>query len=313
VTVFQPKNTEEVEADLRTKKLDVALVGRPQADRLKKVVPALQESTIGHSLFFGMRFFLPQAPYNDARFRAAVSIALDRRDMLQQFFAGSGEVNPWVSWPITRWSLPQAELANTPGYRPGANGRAADIAEAKALLAAFAAEKTVPDDLPLFVLDDAEKNLRMGSIMRDQLRDSLGLKVTIYPVPIGELISRLLTGQAPWAAGPDNGWVDLDDWVFPYFHSTGTKNSFPIRDADLDKLIEGQRAELDEARRREIGFEIQRKLLALNAGVNFVSERVVALGWSYVRDFPLDTSDGYQHRFADCWIDRSDPNFRGRA
>lgn len=313
VTIFQPKNTEEVEADLRTKKLDVALVGRPQADRLKERVSALQESTIGHSLFFGMRFFLPQAPYNDARFRAAVSIAVDRRDLLQQFFAGSGEVNPWISWPITRWSLPQAELANTPGYRPGANGRATDIAEAKALLAAFAAEKAVPEDLPLFVLDDAEKNLRMGSIMRDQLRESLGLKVTIYPVPIGELISRLLTGQAPWAAGPDNGWVDLDDWVFPYFHSSGTKNSFPIRDADLDKLIEGQRSELDEARRREIGFEIQRKLLALNAGVNFVSERVVALGWSYVRDFPLDAADGYQHRFADCWIDRSDPNFRGRA
>ena len=313
VTVFQPKNTAEVEADLRTKKLDVALVGRPQADRLKTRVPALQESAIGHSLFFGMRFFLPQFPYNDSRFRAAVSIALDRRDMLQQFFAGSGEVNPWVSWPITRWSLPQAELATMPGYRPGASGRAADIAEAKALMAAFASEKSVPAELPLFVLEDAEKNLRMGSVMRDQLQESLGLKVVIYPVGIGELISRLLTGQAPWAAGPDNGWVDLDDWVFPYFHSSGTKNSFPIRDADLDRLIEAQRAELDEARRREIGFDIQRKLLTINAGVNFVSERVIALGWSYVRDFPLDVSDGYQHRFADCWIDRSDANFRGRA
>jgi ABC-type oligopeptide transport system substrate-binding subunit len=167
VTVFQPKNTSEVEADLRTKKLDVALVGRPQADRLKKAVPALQESTIGHCCSWHA-LLPPQFPYNDPRFRAALSIALDRRDMLQQFFAGSGEVNPWVSWPITRWSLPQAELANTPGYRPGANGRAADIAEAKTLLAAFASEKSIPEDLPLFVLDDAETNLRMGSLMRDR-------------------------------------------------------------------------------------------------------------------------------------------------
>lgn len=313
VTVLQPKDNAEVEAGLRTKKLDVAFVGRPQADKLKKAIPALQESTIGRSLFFGMRFFLPQFPYNDVRFRSAVSIALDRRDMLQQFFAGSGEVNPWVSWPITRWSLPQAELATTAGYRPGANGRAQDITEARALLAAFSSSQKVPDELPLFVLNDAETNLRMGSVMRDQLQQSLGLNVRVYPVPISELISRLLSGQAPWAAGPDNGWVDLDDWVFPYFHSTGTKNSFPVRDAELDKLIESQRSELNEAQRREIGFDIQRKLMALNAGVNFVSERVVALGWSYVKDFPLDAADGYQQRLAGCWIDQSDPNYRGRA
>ncbi len=313
VTVLQPKDNAEVEAGLRTKKLDVAFVGRPQADKLKKGIPALQESTIGRSLFFGMRFFLPQFPYNDVRFRSAVSIALDRRDMLQQFFSGSGEVNPWVSWPITRWSLPQAELATIPGYRPGANGRTQDITEARALLAAFSSAQKVPDELALFVLNDAETNIRMGSVMRDQLQQTLGLNVRVFPVPIAELISRLLTGQAPWAAGPDNGWVDLDDWVFPYFHSTGTKNSFPVRDSELDKLIESQRTELDETQRREIGFSIQRKLLALNAGVNFVSERVVALGWPYVKDFPLDAADGYQQRLADCWIDQSDPNYRGRA
>ena len=313
VTIFQPKDSAEVEAGLRTKKLDVAFVGRPQADKLKKAIPALQESTVGRSLFFGMRFFLPQFPYNDVRFRSAVSIALDRREMLQQFFAGSGEVNPWVSWPISRWSLPQAELATTPGYRPGANGRTQDITEARALLAAFASSQKVPAELPLFVLNDAETNLRMGSLMRDQLQQSLGLNVKVYPVAIGELITRLLSSQAPWAAGPDNGWVDLDDWVFPYFHSSGTKNSFPVRDAALDTLIESQRSELNEAQRREIGFEIQRKLLALNAGVNFVSERVVALGWSYVKDFPLDAADGYQHRMANCWIDQSDPSYRGRS
>ena len=313
VTVLQPKDSAEVEAGLRTKKLDVAFVGRPQADKLRKAIPALQESTVGRSLFFGMRFFLPQFPYNDVRFRSAVSIALDRRDMLQQFFSGSGEVNPWVSWPISRWSLPQAELATVAGYRPGANGRAQDITEARALLAAFSSSQKVPDELPLFVLDDAETTLRKGSVMRDQLQQSLGLNVRVYPVPIAELISRLLSGQAPWAAGPDNGWVDLDEWVFPYFHSSGTKNSFPVRDADLDKLIESQRSELNEGQRRTIGFEIQRKLLALNAGVNFVSERVVALGWSYVKEFPLDVADGYQQRFAGCWIDQSDPSYRGRA
>jgi hypothetical protein len=46
--------------------------------------------------------------------------------------------------------------------------------------------------------------------------------------------------------------------------------------------------------------------------VNLFSERVVALSWPYVKGFPLDTADGYQHRFADSWIDTSDETFRGR-
>jgi peptide/nickel transport system substrate-binding protein len=314
VTLTQPKDTSEVEAKLRTKKLDVAFVGRPQADKLKSKaeLATLQEQTVGHSTFFGMRFFMQTAPFNDARVRTALSLALDRRDMLQQFFAGSGEVNPWVSWPIKRWTLPQSELVTLAGYRPGSAGRAQDITDAKALLAAYVAEKPLPPTLNLYVLDDAERAIKMGSVMRDQLKQTLNLDVNVSLVNQTQMGTGLLDGSYAWAAAPDNGWVDLDDWVYPYFHSSGTKNTFPLRDADLDKVIESQRIELDANKRRDIGYDIQRKLLVLNPAVNFVSETLVSLAWPYVRDFPLDASDGYQHRFADCWIDKSQPDFKGR-
>jgi len=234
--------------------------------------------------------------------------------MLQQFFAGSGEVNPWISWPIKRWTLPQAELSTRPGYRPGASGRADDIKEAKALLAAFTSEKALPTDaLGLLVVDEAEKNLRMGTVIFEQLKKTLDLNVQVYPVPAADLGQRLISLNAPWAVGPDDGWVDLDDWVYPYFHSEGTKNSFPLRDKEMDALIVAQRVELNEDKRREIGYQIQRKLLDLNVGINFVSERVVALAWPYLRNFPLDVADGYQHRLADCWMDQGDPSYRGRT
>jgi peptide/nickel transport system substrate-binding protein len=314
VTTLQPRDSDEVEAWLRTRQVDVAFVGRPQADRLRAIIPALQEYTVGQSRFFGMRFFVPMFPYNDARFRTAVSIALDRRAMLERFFAGSGEVNPWVSWPVEQWSLPQAELTTLPGYRPGAEGRAQDIAEAKAMLAAMASERALPaDSLGLIVLEEVEKNLGMGAHMRDQLQQHLGLNIQVYTTTPGDLGKRLLTNNAPWAAGPDDGWVDLDDWVYPYFHSAGPRNSFALRDGDLDALIAAQRAEMDRENRRSIGFDIQRRLLGLNAGVNFVSERVVALAWPYVRSFPLDAGDGYQHRFAGAWLDQADPTFLGRS
>jgi peptide/nickel transport system substrate-binding protein len=313
ISFVQPESTAWVEGKLRTRELDAALVSRPLADKLRKAIPQLTETTMGHSQFFGMRFSLVNDPYNDLRFRSAVTYALDRRAMIQSFFGGSGGVNPWISWPMSDWALPESELTALPGYRPGDGGRQADIADARALLAAFRNEKPVKDDLPLFVLDETEAAIQFGQTIKDQLAANLGLdQVRVVPIPLGQLSSLLISGQAPWAAGPDTGWIDLDDWVYPYFHSSGTKNSFPLRDNDLTAMCDAQRIELDRGKRQEIGYNIQRRLLALNAGVNLVSERVVALSWPYVKGLPLDTTDGYQQRYADAWIDQSDPTFRGR-
>jgi len=313
ISLVQATSTADVEGDLRTREIDAAMVGRVLADKLKAAIPQLTEFTVGHSQFFGMRFGIEHDPYNDLRFRTALTIALDRRAMVQKFFGGSGGVNAWISWPVTDWALPESELTTQPGYRPGEGGRQQDIAEARALLEAFKGQKTLKDDLPLFVLDETESALEFGETIRQQLEANLGLtQVRVVPVPLAELSSLLVSGAAPWAAGPDSGWIDLDDWVYPYFHANGTKNSFPLRDSELTTMIDAQRVELDKNARREIGYNIQRRLLAINAGVNLVSERVVALAWPYVKGFPLDTADGYQHRFADCWIDQSDPTFRGR-
>ncbi len=315
VTLTQPKDATEIEARFRTKALDVATVGRPQAEQLKRATPGLQEATAGHSQFFGMRFFTGQAPFNDTRFRSAVSIAPDRREMITQFFAGSGAMNPWVSWPLTRWSLPQAELTTLPGYRPGETGRAQDIIDAKALLAAYVKEHPITTDLPLYVVDEVEASVGLGEMLKRQLKETLDLNVSVQRLKLDDLVGRMLKGQgeAAWAAGPDSGPLDLDDWLHPYFHSSGTKNTFALRNPDLDVLIAAQRAELDETKRREIGHRVQRSLFQTNVGVNFVSERVVVLSQPYVKNFPLDATDGYQHRFADTWLDRADPSFRGRG
>ncbi|HNM78124.1 MAG TPA: ABC transporter substrate-binding protein [Tepidiformaceae bacterium] len=313
VSLVQPESSAVVEARFRTKELDAAVVGRQLATRLRERIPQLTETTMGHSQFFGMRFSLVNDPYNDLRFRTAVTIALDRRAMIDKFYGGSGGVNPWVSWPMVDWALPESELTTYAGYRPGDGGRAEDLKEAAALLAAFKAEKPVKDDLPMFVVDETEAALQFGQTIKEQLAANLGLEqVRVVPLPLSELSNLLISGTAPWAAGADNGWIDLDDWVYPYFHADGTKNSFPLRDAEVTSMIDAQRVELDKGKRREIGYNIQRRLLALNAGVNLFSERVVALTWPYVKGLPLDTADGYQHRFADTWIDTSDATFRGR-
>ncbi len=303
----------EIEAHLRTKELDVAVVGRPAADRLKKAIPELVEQTAGHAQWFGMRFYLPIAPYNDVRLRTAISIAVDRREMLDQFFAGSGELNPWISWPLRRWSLPQAELITIPGHRVREVERAADVAEGRRLLAASLADTPLPGTLELLVPQDIENSLGMGTLIKNQMKQNLDLNITVNAVPIENIIQRLIDGTAPWVAGVDTGWLDLDDWLYPYFHTNGPKNTFPLRDPEIDSLIVNQRGEYDEAYRRNVAHQIQRKLLQLNPGANFVSERVVTLSWPYVKNFPVDIAQGFQDRLASTWLDRNDPTLPRRG
>jgi len=309
VSAVQPRTADEVEADFRAKKLDAAVVGFGPARELKSRLPELREARSALAQFYGMRFLSALPPYDDERLRNAITTALDRRAMLDRFFDGAGTINPWVSAAMTRWSLPQAELQQRPGYRPGSGGREADVAEARLALESYLESKELPDPLELLVEDDVEESLGMGSLIRDQLEATLGLNVTITPVPIQALGQRLSEGQAPWAVGSDDGWIELDDWLFPHFHSEGTRNSFALRDDDLDALIADQRAEMSPDRRQAIGYDVQRRLLDLNVGANFVSEDVVTLFWPYVQAFPVDAGDAYQDRFARTWIDRAHPSY----
>jgi peptide/nickel transport system substrate-binding protein len=99
VSVMQLDSSASVEAKFRTKELDAAIVGRALADKLRQRIPDLNETTMGHSQFFGMRFSLVNDPYNDLRFRSAVTYALDRRAMVESFFGGSGGINPGSAGP----------------------------------------------------------------------------------------------------------------------------------------------------------------------------------------------------------------------
>ena len=62
----------------------------------------LVETTGGASAFFGMRFFTPQVPYNDPRFRRAVSIALDEGWMA---FAQRNQVAVQSSYRRVWWFI----------------------------------------------------------------------------------------------------------------------------------------------------------------------------------------------------------------
>ena len=180
---------------------------------------------------------------------------------------------------------------------------------------------TTPDYIKDFAADFVEGlRLSIGANVKDEV-------IRSYPIIAEQLLKGCDVMKATW--GFDNGWIDLDDWVYPYFKTGGPKNSFGVSDPELDKLLDAQRREFDEEKRREIGFQIQRYILGVKpdgsgplelkpntaafARLDYATLVGAAVSWPFFKNRYTFPWFGNNHWIANQWLDRDDPSFGGRA
>jgi dipeptide transport system substrate-binding protein len=260
--------------------------------------------------------------FKDERLRKALHLVVDRKRIGEQIFpAAPGRSGYVLQGPVgfamPLWALPQDEVESLPGYR--ADQKADDIAEGKALWEAAGGPTEldvlfagVPTYIPQKALPEFKR----------QLKEALGVDVKEEVDPTGytKLAQCLLRNTADAADqtcaftwGFDNGWIDLDDWLYPYFRTGGTKNSFLLSDPALDKLLDDQRTMFDYEERRDKGYEIQRYLLENTfARLDYAAPITRSAEWTYVRNSFTATWFGHNYFYSDVWLDRDDPNFGGR-
>jgi peptide/nickel transport system substrate-binding protein len=318
--IWDPQDDNAKEAAFKAKQVDATgFTDKNVNDRLKGQTPAYQLVESPTSGGLHIRLFVADGPWKDPRLRQALQIAVDRQAMgqglFQQFFRQSAA----VSWPVQRWALPQEELLKKPGYRVSKADRDADLAEAKKLGEAGGGPALgeqvmwyagVPGTLPAY-FPQLQKNFQ----------DALGLRFRGELDPTGYtsigqgLLENETTKSAkiPVVWGYDNGWLDLDDWVYPYFKTGGSKNSFVLSDPKLDDMLEKQRAEFDEAKRRQIGFDIQNYLIDnVAARLDLVHELGRSLRQPYYKNGFRSAWFGQAYLLANVWLDSSDASFQGR-
>ncbi len=253
-------------------------------------------------------------PFKDLRLRKAIHLAVDRNRMGQQMLKGGFYLVGPVSAFVRKWGLPLSELTQKPGYRFGTDERAEDVAEAKKLWEAAggsAVGKVVITyaGIPGYIEEFFPQ-------FQGMLKDVLGLETEgdLDTTGYTKLTQGALEQRLVLTFNFDNGWNDLHDWVYPYYHTGGTKNSFNLSDPDLDRLLEAERAEMDEDARQQKGFEIQNYLLENTlAMINWVSPTNPELAWSYFKNNQRAPWFGNAFLRANMWLDQEDPNFQGRS
>jgi peptide/nickel transport system substrate-binding protein len=252
-------------------------------------------------------------PFKDVRLRRAIGLAVDRNRMVQQMLSGGAYPCGPVAQAVKKWAFTPAELATKPGYRFGTQEREEDIAEAKKLWEAAGGSavpkiSVVTAGIPTYIPSFFPQFQLM-------LKDVLGLDVEMDLDPTGytKLAQGFVEERIFLSLGFDNGWNDLDDYCYPYFHTDGAKNSFNLSDSELDSMLDKERAEFDDEARRQIGFQIQDYLLENVAGMHiWVSTINSSVNWSYLKNNYYAPWFGNSFHRADEWIDQTDPTFQGR-
>ncbi len=321
----QGLNDPTVESLFRRKEIDVAgFIDNPSwIVGMKEDEPEIEFLRAPTSGWLNTRFKLHCKPFDDWRVRRALHLAADRQQIVDIIGSGAWNVAGPITKAISHWALPEDQLMALPGYRTDKAGRDADLAEARQLYEA-AGSPEIPQiwfaDIPGYIRRYAP------SYIQTTLKKNLGIdqEINFQAVPYSRIAEGLLKDECDiggFTWGFDNGWIDLDDWFYPYFITDGPKNSFRVSDPDLDLLLEAQRREFDAEKRRDLGFQIQLYVLgetkkdapAANARIDYASPGGGTISWPYVKNRTGWPWFGNNYWTADIWFDKTDPSFAGRS
>ena len=198
----------------------------------------------------GGHLYVSQAhggPLTDLRVRKAMSLSLDRDEVMKTISGGKGA-----------WAMPGA----MPGLFTDAESRQLlnyDPVEAKRLLT----QAGYPSGIDLdWILVKDEADISLIQLVQAQLKRS-GFNVNLKPLEktaqralrkSGEFDLDIGVGAGQFEADPDSG-------VYAVYHSTSAGNYGQVKDSELDRLVDAQRREVNPEKRRELLRAVSMRLL----------------------------------------------------
>ena len=259
IKYFMIKDTSARAKSVRTGRTHVELRGFPPAEveaMQKQMGDKLVVAYPRINLQWGVMFNVTQKPFDDARVRKALSLAIDRYDMAKVLEPLSGlSVVGGIMHPDSKYALSMEELQQYAGF--GKNHEE-NIAEAKRLLA----EAGYPEGFKTVL---SNRSVKLPYI-------DFGVYLTTAWKKIGVEAEHKLKESATWRKDnrAHNFAVNVDpmgnpsrdpDAMLQTFITNGTGNDGLISDPEVDKLFEQQKQELDEQKRIELVKQAQRIIL----------------------------------------------------
>ncbi len=187
-------------------------------------------------------------PFDNPKVRQAVALAVNRNDIRDVAYLGTGE--PGLTEMPT----------GSPWYdATGVFAAEQDIAKAKQLLAdaGFAKGLTVE----YLGLPQYPELLKTGQVLQQELAQ-IGITMTIKPVDVSVWFDAFSSGKYQITSAYQERTIDPDNFYSLVIHSGGPINTSGYSNADVDALIDKAAASTDTAARKALYQQIRTTVTA---------------------------------------------------
>jgi peptide/nickel transport system substrate-binding protein len=195
-------------------------------------------------------FNCARKPYSDVRVRQAISLAVDRKAMIEKAASGAGVLSGPIATGNGDWYIPPAELP----YKQ-------DVARAKQLLA----EAGYPNGFKttIKILSGYPEFVAASVVLADQLRQ-LNIETQLIQLEPGEFVRQyrrpVESQDFDLYSTARTNYPDPDVYLYQ-FYVPGAALNRGYDNPTVTRLIERGRETEEHAARRAIYFEVQRILL----------------------------------------------------
>jgi peptide/nickel transport system substrate-binding protein len=188
----------------------------------------------------GFQFQMTNPTYQDERIRRAWSLAFDPNEF--DLARGGDNQNPDgpyanapMPWPLLYDAYP-TQKENGPWY-------AYDPAEASKLMqaAGYTAASPLTVEMQAWYYRNELNSLVIPSINQNLPEVKITFREVDNPTYVTMMSDRNFDAVAGFLWGPPG--YSMDQWIYPFYHSSGSLNYGSVNDPELDALLVAQRAE----------------------------------------------------------------------
>jgi peptide/nickel transport system substrate-binding protein len=241
-------------------------------------------------------------PFDNADLRHAMALALDRASLVKIMFEGQADIGgSLLPPPAGIWGLPPDILKTIPGYGP-------DVKKNRDEARAIMQKLGYGPDKPLKI-KVSTRNLGEyrdpAVILIDQLKD-IYIDGELDVVETGVWFAKIARGD--YAVGLNltgNGIDDPDQGFYENYACGSERNYTHYCNKDLEKLFDQQSAETDAAKRKQLVYDIDKKIQEDVARPILYHSRMATCWKPYVKNMTIMVNSSYNgFRYEDVWLDK---------
>ncbi len=240
-------------------------------------------------------------PFNNLELRKAMALAIDRKSLIDIIFQGQADAGGTLLPPPEGvWGMPPDMLKTIPGYGDVAKDRE----EARAIMTKLGYSASNPLKIKV-----STRNLATyrdpAVVLIDQLK-TIYIDAELDPVESSQWFAKVARNDYSVGLNLTGNGIDDPDQAFYENYACGSERNYThYCNKELEALFDKQSVETDIQKRKQMVWDIDKKLQEDVARPILMHARSGTCWKPYVKNMTIMNNSAYNgYRYEDVWLDK---------